>query len=275
MATYTQSMQRTWWPVARYYDFLWILLHERQNLECNWITPNESGSLSNITTYGLSFIMHAEFVAKCTIWSFANSHFIHFVSFWSNGSNYVGYREYAIDKLLEPLKLILFNTYIQFNGSIFKQIIGIPMGGNASPFIANLYLYWCEYCYKTKVVKADYVLTKLLSYNCRYLDDICTVNIQNFGDIAIDIYDNTLLLEGCTCSHKQDTFLDLHIRAVDHKFITGIYHKVDDFNFEVICYPFPQSNVHSMLGYPTYYSQLIRAFRMISYFGQNLAIPNC
>ena len=52
------------------------------------------------------------------------------------------------------------------------------------------------------------------------------------------------------------------IRVVDHKFITGIYHKVDDFNFEVISYPFPQSNVHSMLGYSTYYSQLIRFFRL-------------
>ena len=49
---------------------------------------------------------------------------------------------------------------------------------------------------------------------------------------------------------------------IDHKFITGIYHKVDDFNFEVISYPFPQSNVHSMLGYSTYYSQLIRFFKL-------------
>ena len=130
----------------------------------------------------------------------------------------------------------LFNTYIQFNKSIFKQILGIPMGGNASPFIADLYLSWCEYCYMTKVVKSDYTLAKLLSYNCRYLDDICTINLQNFGDIAKDIYDNTLLLEGSICSYKQDTFLDLYIRVVDYKFITGIYHKVDDFNFEVILF---------------------------------------
>ena len=41
-------------------------------------------------------------------------------AFWSNGSNYARYREYTIDKLLEALELILFNTYIQFNGIIFK-----------------------------------------------------------------------------------------------------------------------------------------------------------
>ena len=109
----------------------------------------------------------------------------------------------------------------------------------------------------TKVVKTDYALAKLLLYNCRYTDDICTMKLHNFGDIAKDIYDNILLLEGSTCSYKQDTFLDLHVRVVDYKFITGIYHKVDDFNFELISYSFPQNNVYSMLGYSTYYSQLI------------------
>ena len=78
--------------------------------------------------------------------------------------------------LIEALGIILLNTYIQFNGCIFKQILGIPMGGNASPFIADLYLSWCEYCYMTKIVKTDYAMAKSLSYNCRYLDDICTVS---------------------------------------------------------------------------------------------------
>ena len=36
---------------------------------------------------------------------------------------------------------------------LFLQILGIPMGGNASPFIADLYLSWCEYCYVTKLTR--------------------------------------------------------------------------------------------------------------------------
>ena len=62
------------------------------------------------------------------------------------------------------------------------------MGGNASPFIADLYLSWCEYCYMTKIVKTDYAMANLLSYNCRYLDDMYTVNFKYFGDIAKYIY---------------------------------------------------------------------------------------
>ena len=53
------------------------------------------------------------------------------------------------------------------------------MGDIASPFIADLYLSLCEYCYMTSVIKTDNALAKLLSYNYRYLDDISTANIQN------------------------------------------------------------------------------------------------
>ena len=136
------------------------------------------------------------------------------------------------------------------------------MGGNVSPFIADLYLSWCEYCYVTKLTKTDYNLAKRLSYNCRYLDDICTVNLNDFDTISKDICDNTLILEGSTCSYKRDNFLDLYIRVIGGKFVTGIYHKVDDFNFEVISYPFPDSNIHSSFGYSTFYSQLIRFHRL-------------
>ena len=51
-------------------------------------------------------------------------------------------------------------------------------------------------------------------------------------------------------------------RVIDDKFVTGIYHKVDDFNFEVIRYPFPNSNIHSSLGYSTFYSQLNRFYQL-------------
>ena len=56
--------------------------------------------------------------------------------------------------------------------------------------------------------------------------------------------------------------MDLYTRVIDDEFITCIYHKVDDFNFEVISYPFPVSNIHSSLGYSTFYSQLIRFHRL-------------
>ena len=43
-------------------------------------------------------------------------------AFWGHGVNYSGYKEYTIDKLLDALKFILYHTYVQFGGFIFKQI---------------------------------------------------------------------------------------------------------------------------------------------------------
>ena len=71
-----------------------------------------------------------------------------------------------------------------------------------------LHLRALPYCYMIKITKTDYAMAKLLSYNCRYLDDICTINLKYFGDIAKDTYDSTLFLEGSVCSYKQYT-LDL------------------------------------------------------------------
>ena len=188
-------------------------------------------------------------------------------AFWSrNVSNYSSYKEYTLDKLLEALKFILYNTYVQFAENIFKQVKGIPMGGNASPFIADLYLAWHEYCYMYKLSKSksesDINLAKCLSNNSRYIDDISVVNYLGFGSIAKVIYHPSLILEESNTGYHFDTFLDLLIRVYNKKFIIGIYHKVDDFNFEVINFPFPTSNIHSQVGYNTFYSQLVRFFRL-------------
>ena len=187
-------------------------------------------------------------------------------AFWSQGTSYSSYKFYTIDKLLDALKFILYNTYIQFAGNIFKQIQGIPMGGNASPFIADLYLAWHEYCYMEKLAKSkldsDRKLARTLSLNSRYLDDIANVNFLGFGKIAKEIYHPSLLLEESSTGYHSDTFLDLNIRVHNGRFIIGIYHKVDDFDFEVINFPFLSSNIHSQVGYNSFYSQLIRYYRL-------------
>ena len=187
-------------------------------------------------------------------------------TYWCRGSNHSGYTEYTQDKLLDALKFILFNTYVQFGGKVFKQIKGIPMGGNASPFIADLYLAWHEYCFMFTLSKSkleeDKRLARLLSNNSRYIDDISVINFLDFGSVAKRIYHKSLLLEESESGYHYDTFLDLNIRIVNRNFVIGIYHKVDDFNFEVINFPFPSSNIHSQVGYNTFYSQLVRFYRL-------------
>lgn len=95
-----------------------------------------------------------------------------------------------------------------------------------------------------------------------HFDDISVINHVAFGCIAREIYHPSLILEESTIGYHFDTFFDLLIRIYNKWFIIGIDHKVDDFNFEVINYPFPTSNILSQVGYNTFYSQLIRFYRL-------------
>jgi len=160
--------------------------------------------------------------------------------------------------MCNALKFILFNTFIKFGSSIFNQIKGIPMGGNSSPLIADLYLSWKEFLFISKLTKSDYKLALNLSHNSRYIDDIATPNISDFLKISKSIYPPDLSLEQSKSDGSRDTFLDVDVEVFNNQFHTKIYHKVDDFNFKVVNMPFPDSNIHSVIGYNCFYSQLIR-----------------
>ena len=110
-------------------------------------------------------------------------------AFWSNCPSYSGYREYKIDRSLEALETILFNTYVQFNGNYLNKhwvYLWVEMYHHS---FTDWYVSWCEYCSITKLVNTNYTLAKKLSYNCRYSDDVCTVNFKDLGTIAKDIND--------------------------------------------------------------------------------------
>ena len=59
---------------------------------------------------------------------------------------------YDRDKLKTALDYLHFNSFVRFGPHVFKQIKGIPMGGNASPLIADLFLANLEFRYMDKLV---------------------------------------------------------------------------------------------------------------------------
>ena len=73
-------------------------------------------------------------------------------------------------------------------------------------------------------------------------------------------------MEGNNTANNRDVFLDLDIHIVDDKFEIKIYHKIDDFNFEVVNYPFPDSNISESIGYNTFLSQILRFGRICTKF---------
>ena len=82
--------------------------------------------------------------------------------------------------------------------------------------------------------------------------------INDFLEYAKEIYPDSIPLTAGDADHLKDTFLDIDLQIEDNSFNTKIYHKVDDFNFEVVSFPFPNSNISDHVTYNSFYSQLIR-----------------
>ena len=56
--------------------------------------------------------------------------------------------------------------------SIFRQIVGVPIGVDPGPFIANLTLFYYEYKYLDRLYKIYYFSANTF----RLIDDITSIN---------------------------------------------------------------------------------------------------
>ena len=67
------------------------------------------------------------------------------------------------------------------------------------------------------------------------------------------------------CQIPRPHFLDLHLSILDGFVKTKIFDKRDDFDFDIVNFPFLDANVPRSTSYGVYISQLIRFARVSSY----------
>ena len=114
------------------------------------------------------------------------------------------------DKLKTALDYLLCNGFVRLGPHVFKQIKSIPVGGNASPLIADLFLANLEFRYMDKLVSSKSAenlrMAKKLSNSSKYIDDIGVCNMNNNNDFMVcskDIYPESIpLTAGCVENHK-------------------------------------------------------------------------
>ena len=102
-------------------------------------------------------------------------------AFWSH-TDKGSYKSFSLQHL-DVLEFILNNTYIKFGQQLFLQTKGIPMGGNASPLIADISFLVGISISEQTCYKQRFNLLHKLKYNSHYIDDIITPNVENFLEI--------------------------------------------------------------------------------------------
>ena len=99
----------------------------------------------------------------------------------------------------------------------------------------------------------------------RYLDDLLNIGNNFFDSMANRIYPSELQLNKANVSDTEASFLDLHLSISDGFVQTKIYDKRDDFDFDIVNFPFLDGDVPRSTSYGVYISQLIRFARVSSH----------
>ena len=99
----------------------------------------------------------------------------------------------------------------------------------------------------------------------RYLDDIFNINNVYYDNMVSQIYPSELHLNKDNSFDNAAALLDLHLSISNDIVSTKIYYKRDDFDFEIVNFPFLDGDVLHSISYGVYISQLIRFARGSSY----------
>ena len=189
------------------------------------------------------------------------------------------YRCWSCTELCEAFTFLMENIYVQFDGMVYQQIVGIPMGTNCAPLIADLFLYCYERDFMSDLQKYKrHDLIDMFNDTSRYLDDIFTIDNPDFEKYIPDIYPAELQLNKANSSDKQTSFLDLNIKVIGSDIHTSVYDKRDDFGFPIVNFPWLIVDVPRLPSYGIYISQLVRFARcctsVLDFHSKNLQITS-
>ena len=186
--------------------------------------------------------------------------------FCSKQNNYhKGYHTFGLNVICDILTFLLDNIFVKVGDKIYRQIIGIPMGTNCAPLIADLFLFCFERDFMNSLDrKSQRHIIEAFNLTSRYLDDICNIDNPYFHSMYKQIYPKELELNKANDSDVRAPFLDLNLTITNNRMITSIYDKRDDFNFQIVNYPNLSGNIPCSPSYGVYISQLIRFARCCS-----------
>ena len=78
------------------------------------------------------------------------------------------------------LEFLLDNIFVVFDGQIFQQTIGIPVGTNCAPLLADRFLYSYEEFIQGLLNSGKKKLAQSFNFTYRYIDDVFSRAILSF-----------------------------------------------------------------------------------------------
>lgn len=191
-----------------------------------------------------------------------------------NGSYGTKWSALTYDVITQWARFVVTNTLLKHGDSIYRQTIGIPMGTNCGPVLANLYLLRYEYEFITRLVEkgANGVnMAKCFHMSFRYIDDTLSVDNPLWAAAVSEpaendgLYPRALTLNQTNSGHPElAEFLGVSIQDAGSKFRLSVFDKRTTFPFHVRRYPLMCSLIPRNIPYGVFQGLLHRGYRICS-----------
>ena len=151
---------------------------------------------------------------------------------------------YSEDDIIKMLEFLVDNMFVVFAGKV-QQTVGILMGTNYAPLLADIFLYSYEADFIQPLLSTGKKqLASRFNLTYRYIDDVLSINNPEFENYLGQMYPAELEIKDTTESTTSASYLDLLLSiGRDGQLHTFIYNKRDDFNFHITNFPFLSSNI--------------------------------
>ena len=108
------------------------------------------------------------------------------------------------------IEILVDIIYVRFGGQLFRQMVGIPMGTNCAPLLADLCLYSYKNEFLDKLIKeGKRKVARKFNLSYHYIDDLISFNNIRFKESISDIYPKELTISETTESNSIASYLDL------------------------------------------------------------------
>ena len=139
--------------------------------------------------------------------------------------------KYTEEDIIRIVEFLVDNIFVVFTWKVFEQIIGIPMGTNCAPLLADIFLYSYEAEFTQFLLSTGKKrLASQFNFTYRYIDDVLSINNPDFENYLSQMYPPELEIKDTTESNTSASYLDLLLSiGRDSQLYTSLYDKSDDF----------------------------------------------
>ena len=139
------------------------------------------------------------------------------------------------------------------------------MGTYCAPLVADSFLFCYERDFMLSLSDNNQTdIIEAFNSTSRYLDDLLNIDNPYFEQMVGQIYPTELQLNKANSFDTEALFLDLNLSITNVIVSAKIYDKRDDFNFEIVNFPFLDGDVPRPSFHGVYISQFICFARVCS-----------